>query len=299
MGPIHIKLLALDLVLMVTNKSAHGMDWGIYQRVGDNWRIGTTKVGGCLERITNIDDITSDFLVKFGNDFGPEFIHPHKLPHPNWHFLDNPEIPQLLNPNPANPAGLKTFVRFPRGLFTVQQNSRPDARRLSEYIESVAPGTTLENIIRPIPVRTRNTKRVLLCPSTPNCHQYYYGISQREWINRWQGWCEHNGYTAVVRKKPERPQRVRDPMSRLYEHLVIEDYFCTISQHSVAAIESIMAGVPAVVTGPHPAGDLATDQKEFVLGQLRIPDVNQVWNWILRIASNTYHKSELFQGKWR
>ena len=54
----------------------------------------------------------------------------------------------------------------------------------------------------------------------------------------------------------------------------------------------------AVVTGPHPGGELVTDQKEFVLGMLRTPEPQQVWNWIVRVASNTYHKSELFSGSW-
>lgn len=284
---------------MDLGKAAHGMNFGWHKRAGAGYRIGLTSHGGDFERIDSVDQVTDEICIKFGNNFDRTWIHPNQIPHSNWYFWDNPEIPQLLNPNPANPRGLKTFVRLPRGLFTTQQNSQPSTARLDAVLSDLAPGTTVENLVRPVPVRTKNSRKVLLCPSSAPNYRYYYGTTRADWLYRWKTWCEHNGFEAVVRTKPDRPRRVSEPESRLYDHLVLHDYFCTISQHSVAAVESIMAGTPSVVTGPHPAGYLATDQKEFVLGQLRIPDAVEVWNWISRLASNTYHKKELFKGTWR
>jgi hypothetical protein len=288
------------IVLMDLGKRAHGMHWGWHQRVKDNWRIGLVSHGGAFEKLDNIQDINGEMLVKFGNDFGPDFIRPSLIPHKNWRFWDNPELPQLLNPNPANPKGTKDFVRFTSGdLFTNAENSHPDTSRLDSVLSDLSGGVaTVENTVRIIPMRKRNSRRVLLCPSSANCFTYYYNINREVWIEIWSSWCRRLGYEPVVRGKPGREIRRNRPESRLYEHLVLNDYAFTISQHSVAAIETVLAGVPAVTTGPNPIGELATSPTEAESGDFVISPTDAVWNWVGRWASNTYHKSELFSGSW-
>lgn len=285
---------------MNLGKTAHGMDWGWYQRVENHWRVGTTDVGGAFCRINDIGHVNGEMLIKFGNNFGPEWIKHTDIPHRNWRFWDNPELPELLNPNPANPAGNKDFVRFPRGsLFTETFNSESNSARLDSILRDLSSGqTSLEELLRPVPVRVRNTRRVLLCPSSPNCFRYYYGDTITSWLSRWSHWASQNGYEPVVRRKPARPERVKNPETRLYEHLLLNDYAFTISQHSVAAVESILAGVPAVTTGPHPIGPLYTPHEWAMSGDFVTPEIDLVWNWIGRLAYNTYHKSELFTGAW-
>lgn len=285
---------------MDLSKRAHGMHWGWHQRVQDNWRIGLTSHGGAFVKLNNTDEITGEMLVKFGNDFGANWIDHKSIPHDNWYFWDNPEIPQLLNPWQGNPQAKKEFVRFTRGsLFTETVNSQPDSTRLENIIQDLSGGRdNLESLIRPIPMRLRKTRRVLICPSSPNCFTYYYGCERNSWIAQLLVWCEQNSWDPVVRNKPPRDARKNNQDSRLYDHLVLEDYAFTISQHSVAAVESIMAGVPAVVTGPHPIGDLATDLKRAESSDFELPDTDRVWRWIQRLASNTYHKTELFTGTW-
>lgn len=285
---------------MDLGKRAHGMNWGWHQRVADHWRIGMTSHGGAFEKIHNLDQVNGEMLVKFGNDFGDSWIDHTSIPHLNWYFWDNPEIPQLLNPWSGNPRGNKEFVRFTRGsLFTENFNSKPNSDRLDLIIKDLSNGKdNLENLVRPVPMRLRNTKRVLICPSSPNCYLYYYKCERNSWLATWMVWCEQQGFEPVVRLKPARDARKNHIEQRLKEHLVLNDYAFTISQHSVAAVESIMAGVPAVVTGPHPIGDLGTTPEQAAVGNFNISDPETVWHWIQRIASNTYHKSELFTGSW-
>lgn len=285
---------------MDLSKRAHGMHWGWHQRVQDHWRIGMTSHGGAFEKIHGLDQVNGEMLVKFGNDFGNTWIDHKAIPHSNWRFWDNPEIPQLLNPWRGNPKGSKDFVRFTRGsLFTEHSNSTPDHKRLEDIIQDLSSGQdSLESLIRPVPVRQRKTRRVLICPSSPNCFSYYYGIERTVWIAQMLVWCEQNGWDPVVRNKPARDARKNNQDSRLYNHLVLTDYAFTISQHSVAAVESIMAGVPAVTTGPNPIGDLGTGLAQAESGDFELPDADRVWSWIQRLASNTYHKTELFTGAW-
>ena len=286
---------------MDVGKVAHGMQFGWHQRVDNNWRVGLTTHGGCLERINSLDQVNGEMMVKFGNDFGPNWIPHTNIPHRNWYFFDNPEIPQLLHSHAANPSGKKTFVRFTQGdVFTNSQNSTPDSSRLDAVLTDLSGGTvTLENLIRPVPVRLKNTRRVLLCPVTNNSFKYYYNTTQAHWLWRWCAWCETHGYEPVVRKKTTREHRRDNPQARLYNHLLLEDYAFTISQHSVSAVESIMAGTPAVTTGPSPIGSMNTPPEWAEQDVFVIPEVEKVWEWIQRWASNTYHKQELFSESWR
>ena len=285
---------------MDLGKAAHGMQFGWHQRVANNWKIGLVSHGGCLERINSLDQITGEMLVKFGNNFGADWIDHKLVPHGNWYFFDNPEIPQLLHCHPANPRGRKNYVRFTRGdLFTNSQNSTPDHSRLEGVLKDLGNAdTTVENIVRPVPVRLKNTRRVLLCPVTNNSFKYYYNTTQVDWLWRWSAWCEQHGFQPAVRRKPTREYRRDNPDCRLYNHLLLEDYAFTISQHSVAAVESIMAGVPAVTTGPNSIGPMSTPPEWAEQDVFVIPEVEKVWEWIQRWASNTYHKQELFSESW-
>jgi hypothetical protein len=148
-------------------------------------------------------------------------------------------------------------------------------------------------------VRLKNTRRVLLCPVTDQSFKYYYNTSRTDWMWRWCAWCEKHGYEPVIRKKPTRETRRDNADRRLYNHLLMEDYAFTISQHSVSAVESIMAGTPAVTTGPSPVGSLNTPPEWAQQDVFVIPEVEVVWEWIQRWASNTYHKQELFSESWR
>ena len=284
---------------MVLSKAAHGMNWGWHQRVEDHWRVGVVSHGGAYAKLNNLNWVDGEHCIKFGNDFGSNWIDHTDIPHRNWHFWDNPEIPHFLYPNPANPSGGKHWVRWCRGdIFSTAHNTEPGhSNRINQLLSEFA-GVPLvwQEIVQPKTVKLRNSKRILLCPSSSNCYTYYYGETRSQWIDRWAGWCEAQGYEPVLRNKPARPVRNNDEDARLCN--TAENYFATISQHSVAAIESIIGGTPAVVTGPNPGGPLVTTPKQFEQGNIVVPDMDAVMDWLELCLSNIRHKSELFSGAW-
>lgn len=286
---------------MDVGKQAHMLEWGWYQRIEDHWKIGNVSVGGAYRRIQDTGDINGEHLIKFGNDFGQGWIDHLSIPHMNWHFWDNPEIPHFLYPNPANPKGNKSWVRWVRGdIFSNEINTETGhVDRINDLLTDHAGHPMVwEELLQPLSVVKRNSKKILICPSTPNCYHYYYNQNRSEWIDKWSTWVERLGYEPVVKRKPTRADRNQNENNRLDTILRTDQYLATLSQHSAGAMESIIAGTPVIVTGPHPIGNLATTTEEFQQGILKTPDQDQVWRWIERVLSNVRHKSELFTGSW-
>jgi hypothetical protein len=258
----------------------------------------------------NIADSTeSQLLVKFGNEWASKpgdpfydkpFQHPKVVKHTNWYFWDNPEVPQFLWRNPANPNGSKDWVRFVKSsLFTTPElHTANGASRCNDLLKEFSRGriTAWYEIAKIKPFSVTSAKRVLICPVSANNYTNYYATSQIQWVNDITQRLDRLGYAYDIRYKPGRKERATG--RQLTDQLTSGTYCATVSQHSVAAVESIMAGVPAVVTGPHPAGDLATPWEEFANGHLRTPEQIAVVNWIEILLGNVRHKRELIEGEW-
>ena len=98
----------------------------------------------------------------------------------------------------------------------------------------------------------------------------------------------------VVRERaPKREDRVlKEPLSQVLE----QDVHALVTFNSIAAVESILAGVPAVVLAPsHVAGpvanrDLAQIEKVFY------PDQDLLMAWCHSMAYGQYHVRELQNG---
>jgi len=281
-----------------TKKSNHGLHWGWYRRrdTAKDWRIHLDNYEVC-------HDIGSEdpqrHLLKFGNEWGHRpFQHPNNLSHQNWHFWDNPEIPQLLWPNPANPMGSKDWIRWVPGEILTTKKTENGASRINDLLKHYSNGrVTAWHDIAPVkPVSFTPSKTMLLVPSSPANYEHYYGTNQARWIEQYSKELRRLGYEVEIRIK--RGRKFRKQGNELTDQLNTGKYFGTVSQHSVAAMETIMAGYPAIVTGPHPAGNLATPWQEFADGHTRKPTLIDTINWVETLLGNCRHKSEIFGGTW-
>jgi len=288
------------------NKHLHGLFWGywIRKQSARDWRIHLDNYEPCYD-ISKTDG--SRHVFQFGNIwaskegypfFGKPFQHYKNFAHNNWHFWDNPEIPQLMWSNPANPNGSKDWVRWVKGHILTQSKTGSGGDRINLLLREFSKGkVTRWQEIAPIQqVKIKNSRRVLVVPSSPNCYANYYSTTQQEWINSVSHKLKNKGYEVEVRFKMGRKERSNN--NQLTNQLTQGNYLCTVSQHSVAAIESIMAGTPSVVTGPHPAGNLAITLDEFLSGTLPTPNQADVESWCDGLLANVRHKRELFSGEW-
>lgn len=289
---------------MISDIKNHGFDWGWYRRVGPGWRVKHVKEGGDYVRVNSLEDCTDPdvHLIKLGNDFGPEWIKHTDIPHKNWHFWDNPLVPQFLYPNPANPKGAKDWIRFVPGdiLSTPGNVESGHEDRINGLLSKLAGRPmTWRDVVPTRAVMDRNSRKILLTPSSTNCYIYYYQNTREEWIHRNTEHYTKLGYTVEVWDKPTRNLRVKNSNARLYHRLEQGDIRATVSQHSAAAIESLCAGVPVIATGAHPAGPFATNELDFLAsGELVTCTRDQVDAWIVQLLSHVRHKSEIFSGVW-
>ena len=290
---------------MISDVKNHGLDWGWHKRVGDGWRVKDVSQGGDYQRVNSLEECQdpSVHLVKLGNDFGPNWIRHTDIPHTNWHFWDNPLVPHFLYPNPANPKGAKDWIRWVPGdiLSTVDNVESGHEDRINSLLTELAKKPmTWRDIITTHSVVDRNSRKILLTPSSQNCYAYYYDDTRENWIIQTTKRLESIGYTVEVWNKPARNLRVKSEPARLYNRLLQGDVRATVSQHSAAAIESLCAGVPVITTGPHPCGALATHELNFLAsGELVTCSRDELDAWIVQLLSHVRHKSEIFSGEWR
>ena len=145
--------------------------------------------------------------------------------------------------------------------------------------------------IRP---RRSGHKIIVAAPDEKPCK--YYGIDQQQWIQ---------DTVAEIKKHTDRPVIVRERAAKRSDRVLKEPLSQVLSQdihalvtfNSVAAVESILAGVPAFVMAPshvaEPVGnrDLAKIENPFY------PDRDLLDAWCHSMAYGQYHVRELKNGK--
>lgn len=289
-----------------SSKEAHNLHWGYWIQKPDaqDRRIHSDNYEPCWD-ISATDG--NRHVFQFGNIWAskPEqtfynkpFQHYTTIPHDNWHFWDNPELPQFLWPNPANPRGRKDWVRWVKGHILTPTQLPDDSDRINSLLAEFSKGqlTDWRDLVKMRDVTWNNSKTVLIVPSSAPNYEHYYNTTQQAWINGVTKQLSKMGYTWEIRWKSSRSMRTKT--GELHTQLKSTDYACTVSQHSVAALETVCAGVPAVVTGPHPAGELATPWEEFVQGEFRLPCQDDIEQWCAGVLHSIKHKRELFTGEW-
>jgi len=186
----------------------------------------------------------------------------------------------------------------PGGILTVDKRAR-GTDRINNLLKEFSDRSIRHwhDIIKSRPYQTVAHKTALIVPSSPNCYVHYYNDTQPNWVNRIVKQLDQMGWQYAVRMKPGRSQRKNN--NELYDQLETNKFAVTISQHSVASIDSLLAGIPAVVTGPHCGSEYATPWDEFTQGNIRHFDQESILDWCDWLLGDTYHKSELKNGTYR
>ena len=141
--------------------------------------------------------------------------------------------------------------------------------------------------------RRYGTKIIVAAPDEKPCR--FYGIDREQWIKDTVATLQtHTDRPITLRERnPSRLNRVvQDPLSAVLAH----DVHALVTFNSAAAIESILAGVPAFVMAPtHAAapvanGDLAQIESPYW------PDADKIHAWACHLAYGQFHVRELRDG---
>ena len=195
-----------------------------------------------------------------------------------FYYMDSGYVGNYKSAN--NPNGWKYWHRIVKN--DVQHNKiidRPDDRwKALEY-----------------PIENKKTGKhiLLVTPSEKPCK--FYGVSRDDWVSK---------TVAEIKKHTDRPIRIRDKASR--PERVIKTIFddlknchALVTYQSIAAVESVLYGVPAFTMAPT-AADPVCDKDLSLIEHPTLQDKDKIYKWACHLAYGQFHINEMKTGEaWR
>ena len=176
----------------------------------------------------------------------------------------------------ANPNGWKVWHRIVKN--DVQHNEiidRPDDR--------------WKRLDYPIETRKHGKHILLVTPSEKPCK--FYGIDKDTWVSDTIAEIKkHTDRPIIVRDKAPRPQRV---IKTIFDALT--NCHALVTYQSVAAIESVLFGVPAFTLAPT-AADTVCDKNISLIDTPTVQDKDKIYKWACHLAYGQFHNDELSDG---
>jgi len=175
-----------------------------------------------------------------------------------------------------NPQGWKLWHRIVKN--DVQHNEiidRPNDRWKSlDYL--------IEN-------RKQGKHILLVTPSEKPCK--FYGIERDEWVAQTVAEIKkHTDRPIVIRDKAPRQQRIT---KTIFEDL--ENCHALVTYQSIAAVESVLYGVPAFTLAPT-AADPVCDKDLSLIESPTQQDRHKIYKWACHLAYGQFHVDELKNG---
>jgi hypothetical protein len=183
--------------------------------------------------------------------------------------------------NPKNPHGWKFWHRIvPNNLQHDQVLPRPGDRlaRLNVKIQ---------------PRQQSGSEILIAAPDDKPC--IFYGIDQQQWLDQ---------TVATIRQHTDRPIRIRQRTASRRDRVNPDTSFesqlhsawAVVTYNSIAATESVIAGVPAFVLAPCNAALPVSNTNLANIDNPWFPDQDQVEAWARHLSYGQFHVSELTTG---
>jgi hypothetical protein len=138
---------------------------------------------------------------------------------------------------------------------------------------------------------------LLALPDQKPCK--FYGIDQDKWIQDTVAKIkQHTDRPIVIRERA--PKRIDRIQGDTLQAALDQDVFALVTFNSIAAVESIFAGIPAFTLAP---ANAASAVSRTDLGQIETPyypDLQTLHAWACHLSYGQFHISELKNGSaWR
>jgi hypothetical protein len=150
-----------------------------------------------------------------------------------------------------------------------------------------APADRLQHFSKfPMPWRNSGDKILILEPGEFAASIFH--VDMKKW--KYEIVKELRQYTDKrIFFRPKVNKKIRKD---LYQKLIDDDYYCTISINSNSAVESIWAGVPAITLGKHISNPVTVN---------KLSDINNLYtgplgNWLCWLSYNQFTFDELVNG---
>lgn len=181
-------------------------------------------------------------------------------------------------PNPQNPHGWKQWHRIvPNDLQHDRVIARPADRWQQHGI--------------PMPRRRTGSRILLALPDEKPC--VFYGIDLDAWTKDTVAAIkQHTDREIVIRERnPNRQTRVANDLQS-----ALHDVHAVVTFNSIAATESVLAGVPAFVLADCNAARPVANTDLSKIHDPWYPDPDQIHAWACHLAYGQFHNTELIDG---
>lgn len=179
-------------------------------------------------------------------------------------------------PNSRNPRGDKLFHRIVKNnLQHVNLRNYPSDRWESLKYQ----------------VKSRNFGRhvLLVVPSEKPCK--FYGIDLQNWIDEvTQNIKQYTDRPIIIRMKGTRRERLSQSIFDDFKNAYV-----TVTYNSIAAVESILEGIPTITLAPTAADPVAEKHIENIENPY-FPNSDLIHTWASGLAYGQYHIDELKDG---
>lgn len=156
-----------------------------------------------------------------------------------------------------------------------------------------SPSDRWQKFQRALPQRRASGRWIVIAaPDEKPCK--FYQTTPDLWINDvMTALKQHTDRPIMIRQRvANRQQRmVQQPLSA-----VLQDAYALVTFNSLAAIEAVMAGVPAITTSPCHAAAPVTARRIQDIESLFWPDQDLLHQWLCHLAYGQYHVSEMRSG---
>lgn len=146
-----------------------------------------------------------------------------------------------------------------------------------------------------LPWRKSGRNIVIVMPDEKAC--MFYDTTPDAWLDSvMKGLAGQTDRPVIIRHRVADPDaRTRNPSSS-FESVLRGDTFAVVAFNSVAATESILAGIPAFVVGAANAARPVANSDLSRINDPWYPDQDMVYAWACHLAYGQFHISELEDG---
>jgi hypothetical protein len=136
-------------------------------------------------------------------------------------------------------------------------------------------------------------KKILICPPSEKIMMLFNQPTPELWVE--QTIAELSKYTdrpIEVRLKPSREQRTT---TNTIESALSNDVYCLITYNSIAAIEALMYGKPAITLGPN-AAQLICNTNLNEIENLNKPSKDEMYDFMCYLSYGQFTRAEMQNG---
>lgn len=136
-------------------------------------------------------------------------------------------------------------------------------------------------------------RNILICPPSEKIMNLFEQPSPEEWVK--QVITDLKKYTdrpIKIRLKPTREERTT---SNTIEDALSDDVHCLVTYNSIAAVEALMFGKPAITLGPNAAQPIC-NKKLSEIEQLNTPTSEEMKKFMCYLSYGQFTKSEMQSG---